>query len=155
VVGAAVEFFTAGVAGEGFVDGADAFDDGEASGADVVVLAFQFAAFEGEGMACVFARDTEFRAGDLPFGAVGIYFTFTAAFVGEEVSEFVFEGSPDGVFGDVFEFWVEFDEAGGPPGAASGGAHTGVPGDADFAGEFREGEGDGLLAAPCGEAGVG
>ncbi len=127
VVDAVVELFAAGVAGEGFVDGADAFDDGEAGGADVVVFAFEFAAFERERVAGVFAGDAEFRAGDLPFRAVGVDFSFAAAFVGEEVCEFVFEGSPDGVFGDVLEFRVELDEAGGPPGAASGGSHAGVP----------------------------
>ncbi len=155
MIDAVIELFATGVAGEVFFDRADPFDDAEAGWADVGVFSFETSAFEWERVACVFAGDAEFGAGVLPFGAVRVDFTSAAAFVCQEVSEFVFECAPDIVFGNVLEFWVHLNKAGGPPCAASGGAHAGVPSDADFACQFREAKGDGLLAAPCGHALVG
>lgn len=155
MIDAVIKLFATGVAGEVFFDRADSFDDAEAGWADVSVFSFESSAFEWERVARLFAWDAEFGACGSPFGAMWLDFASAATFVCEEVSEFVFERMPNIVFRDVLEFGVHLDEASGPPCPASGGAHAGVPSDPDFACQFREAKGDGLLPAPCGHALVG
>jgi hypothetical protein len=150
VVGAVVVFPAAGVAGDAALDGLDAVNGGEAIGTDVGVVALHAAAFEGQRVERLLTGDAEIGAGGLPFRAVGLdVAAAAAAFVGDEVGEFVFEGAPEFLGFAVAEFRVELDHAVGPPGTASGGLHARVPGNADFAGELGQGKAGGGFRAPC------
>ena len=127
VVGAVVKFPAAIVTGHGAADGFDAEDGGKAMRAGVGVVAFHPAAFEGQRVKRLFTGDAEIRAGGLPLGSVWIDPAAAAAFVCDEMSEFVFECAPE-FFGRTFaEFWIEFDHAVRPPRAAGGGLHARIP----------------------------
>lgn len=148
-------FEAAGVTSDAALDGSHAVDGGEAIRADIGVVALHAAAFEGQCVEGLFAGDAEIGAGGLPFRSVGLDAAAAdAAFIGDEVGEFVFEGAPE-FFGLAFpEFRVEFDRAIRPPGAAGGGLHPWVPGNADLAGEFGQSQASGGFRAPSGEAAV-
>lgn len=121
-------FAAAIVAGDAALDGFDAVDGGEAIGADVGMVALHPAAFEWQRVERLLAGDAEIGAGDLPFRAVGLDVAATAAaFVGDEVGEFVLEGAPEFLGFAVAEFRVELDRAVRPPSAAGGGLHPWVP----------------------------
>lgn len=90
VVFAGIELFAAGIAGDGSFEGSDAFDHNEAGRAGVCVVAFHFPSFEREVVIGAFSCDAEVRTGGLPLDAMGVDFSPSAAFVGDEVGEFVF-----------------------------------------------------------------
>lgn len=69
-------------------------DAGEAGGANVGVLAFEAAAFEGEGVKGFFTGDADFGAGHLPFTSVRIDASSSGSLVSDEMGEFMFQGAP-------------------------------------------------------------
>ncbi len=154
VVEAAVEFPAAGVAGDGAADGTDAGDHRKAGGTGVGVVAFEAARLERKGVVGLLVGDAEFRAGGAPLRSVRIDVPPPATLVGEQVGELMFQRAPDIGLGEILELWIHLDPAGGPPSAAGRGAHPGVPGHADFPCQLGQAEGNRLLLAPRGHAGV-
>ena len=138
VVGAAIEFAAAVVASDGALERLHAVDGGEAVSANVDVVALHAAAFEGERVEWMFAGDAQFRAGGCPFGTVGIRVSAAAAFVGNEMGEFVFEGAPEFLRRAFPELRVEFDGPVRPPRATSGSLHAWVPENTHLAGKFGQ-----------------
>lgn len=107
------------------------------------------AGFQRKGVADTFTRDAQFCASGLPLLSMRSDFTASAASVGDEVSEFMLEGSLGFFFGKFLEPWVHLNAAVRPERSPDGGSHTLVPGDADFFGEFCQVEGFRGFATPC------
>lgn len=94
VVGTAVEFAAAIVAGDRALDRADAVNDAEAIRANVRMVALHATTLEGQRVERFLAMDAELGAGGLPFIAVRIDVPTTAALIGDEVGELVLERAP-------------------------------------------------------------
>ncbi len=155
MISAMIVFTATIVTGDAALDGFDAVNGGEAIRADVGVVALHSAALEGQRMEGLLAGDAEVGAGGLPFRAVGLdVAAATAAFVGDEVGEFVFEGAPEFLGPALAEFRVELNRAIRPPSAAGGGLHPRVPRNAHLAGEFGQRKVGGGFRAPRRKASI-
>ena len=95
--------------------------------ADVAVVAFHSAAFEWQCVEWLFAGDAQLNTSSLPLEPVGVDVAAPAALVGDQVCEFVFEGTPEFLGFAVAEFRIEFDGAVRPPRPPGSGLHAGVP----------------------------
>jgi len=80
-------------------------------------------------MAARFVGDPEVDAGLSPFGAVRADAAASCAYLGEEMGEFMAEGSIDFGGAEKEESRIDGDECGGKLGGACGAAHLGIPAD--------------------------
>lgn len=127
MVMASIEFFAAGVAGQGALDGSHPVDRGHAGRARVGIFALHFPAFEREGMVGAFPCDPELGASGFPFISVRGDPPPPAPFVSYEVGELVLQGAPGLIFGKIEEFRVQLDGARRPPRPACSRSHPRVP----------------------------
>ena len=127
MVGTVVEFSATGVAGDHAADGFDAVQAGQTIRANVGVVAFHPSAFEGQRVIRMLSGDAQFGASGLPFGAMGLGVSAPGPLIGDEVGEFVFEGSPQFFWRQGFEFGVELDGAVGPPRTTRCRLHPRIP----------------------------
>ena len=140
LISATVECAAAIVTSDRFLDRSDAVDDPQAIRANVGIVAFHLAAFKREVVTGAFSRNAEILACDLPFPAMGFDPAAATALVGDEVGEFVLKGPPNFFGLALVEFWVELDQAGGPPRSAGSRLHPRVPSHSYFAGKFVKSE---------------
>lgn len=115
MVGALVEFTAAIVAGHGAFDRLHPVNDGETIRADVSVVPFHFAAFEGQRVERLLAGNSEVHASSLPLGAMRIDAAAATPFVGDEMREFVLQCAPEFLRLAVSQLGIEFDGAVRPP----------------------------------------
>ncbi len=123
----AVELAAAFVAGDGLGDGFHSMNHGEAIRADISMVALHSPALEWQIVIRLLSRDAKISTCRLPFLAVRVDATATAAFIGDEVGEFMFQRPPQFFRLAFLELRVELNRPVRPPCPAGSRLHTWVP----------------------------
>ncbi len=152
VVNAAIVFSAAFVTSDSALDGFHAEHRRRAMRTGIGVIPLHAASLERQRVERLLVRYAEIGACIAPLATVWIDPTASAALVGDEVCELVFQSTPCFIGCALVKFGIELDAAVWPPSAASGRAHAWIPKNAHLSRKFRQFEASRSFHTPRGEA---
>lgn len=137
IVATVIEFATTRRTGDRALERAHPMKHGEALGADVCVLALDPTALERQRVASTFSGDAKFGARLHPLGPVRGNAAAPCPFVGDQVSEFVFQRARGFFLFKFVQHRIQFDHPSWPKRAPRRRAHSRVPKNANGIRERR------------------